>query len=265
MIPARRLGDVALRVLAALAGVALAITIGGCASHEVATFQARLGQESIVRDGQAALVSRAKNSIVLIRPAARQFAASGRPVFVVGINNMGPTPLQFRIADIEATQTVNGQVAALQVITYEQLVQEERNRQVAAAVLTGLAAGANAYSASQAGKYNSTSTVYTPHGTYQVNTVGYSPTAAAIAQANASAQNEAMISATIERGQQNLANLEQAVIKDDTVMPGEWYGGTLHLQPLSSSGSNDAPKTYSITLLVGQDRHEIDIVQTPVR
>jgi Tfp pilus assembly protein PilE len=178
---------------------------------------------------------------------------------------MGPTPLQFRIADIEATQTVNGQLASLKVITYEELVQEEHNRQVAAAILVGVAAGANAYSASQAGRYNSSSTVYTPQGAYQVNTVGYSPTANAIAQANASAQNDAMISATIEQGQQNLANLERAVIKDDTIMPREWYGGTLHLQPLASSGSNDAPKTYSITLLVGQDRHMIDIVQTPVR
>jgi hypothetical protein len=238
--------------------------IGG-ASHEVATFQARAGQDSIVRDGQAALVSRAKKSIVLVRPAARQFASNGRPVFVVGINNFGQVPLQFRIADIEATQTVNGQLAALKVITFEELVQEEHNRQVAAAILTGVAAGANAYSASQAGRYNSTSTVSTPHVTYQVNTVGYSPTANAIAQSNASAQNEAMISATIEQGQQNLANLERGVIKDDTIMPGEWCGGTLHLQPLASGGSNDVPKTYSITLLVGQDRHVIDIVQTPVR
>ena len=252
------------RVLA-VGVVILAIPISGCASHEVATFQAQSGQEALVRDGQAALVSRGKNSLVIIRPAARQFASSGRPVFVVGINNIGPTPLQFRIADIEATQTVNGQLAGLKVITFEELVQEEHNRQVAAAILTGVAAGANAYSASQAGRYNSTSTVNTPHGTYQVNTVGYSPTANAIAQANASAQNEAMISATIEQGQQNLANLERGVIKDDTIMPGEWYGGTLHLQPLASSEANGVPRTYSITLLVGQDRHVVDIVQTPVR
>ena len=253
-----------MRVFAAVGVVVLAGTISGCASHEVATFQARTGQEAIVRDGQAALVSRAKNSLVLVRPAARQFGSSGRPVFVVGINNMGPTPLQFRIADIEVFQNVNGQLFSLKVITYEDLVQEEHNRQVAAAILTGVAVGANAYAASQAGRYNSTSTVNTPHGTYQVNTTGYSPTANAIAQANASAQNEALIATTIEQGQQNLANLEGGVIKDDTIMPREWYGGTLHLQPLAS-GSNGVPRTYSITLLVGQDRHEIDIVQTPVR
>lgn len=258
-------GDVVLRVFAAVSVISLAGMIGACASHEVATFQAQSGQEALVRDGQAALVSRAKNSLVIVRPAARQFASSGRPVFVVAINNMGPTPLQFRIADIEATQTADGQPFSLRVITYEELVQEEHNRQVAAAILVGVAAGANAVSASQAGRYNSTSTVYTPQGAYQVNTVGYSPTANAIAQSNASAQNEAMISATIEQGQRNLANLEQGVIKDDTILPGEWYGGRLYLQPLASSGSNGVPKTYSFTLLVGQDRHVIDIVQTPVR
>jgi hypothetical protein len=46
-------------------------------------------------------------------------------------------------------------------------------------------------------------------------------TAAAIAQGNAAAQNEAMFAATIERGQQNMAQLEQAVIKDNTLLPGE--------------------------------------------
>jgi len=108
---------------------------------------------------------------------------------------------------------VNGQLAGLKVITYEELVSEERTRQVAAAVLDGLAAGANAAAASRAGYYSHNTTVYTPRGTYTATTTGYSPAAAAIAQSNATAQNEAMIGATIERGQQNLAMLEQAVMK----------------------------------------------------
>jgi hypothetical protein len=54
----------------------------------------------------------------------------------------------------------------------------------------------------------------TPRGTYQVHTTGYSPAAAAIAQSNANVQNAEMISATIERGQANMAMLERAVIKD---------------------------------------------------
>lgn len=130
---------------------------------------------------------------------------------------------------------MNGQLAGLKVITYDELVSEERTRQVAAAVLVGLAAGANTAAASQAGHYSHNTTVYTPRGTYTGTTTGYSPAAAAIAQSNAAAQNEAMIWATIERRQQNLAMLEQAVMKDNTLLPGEWYGGQLHLQPLAST------------------------------
>lgn len=249
-----------------IGGVSLLVAaLCGCAANEVATFQARPGQDLIIRDGQAALVSRAPSSLVMIKPALRQFRSSGRPTFVVGIYNLSPAPLQFRVANIAATQLVNQQVVSLKIFTFDELVQEERNWQVAAAILTGLAVGANAASAATAGHYNSTSTVYTPTGAYQVQTAGYSPTANAIAQANASAQNEALISATIEQGQQNLATLEKSVIKDDTLFPGEWYGGLLVLQPLASGNSRNAPKTYSIGLLIGQDRHQIDITQSPVQ
>jgi hypothetical protein len=214
-----------------------------------------------MRDGQAALVSRGKTSLVLVRPASREFKSGNRPVFVVGINNMAATPLDFKVANIQAAQVVGEQLVGLKVVTYEQLVGEERGRQVARALLVGLAAGANAVSASQAGYYNRDSTVITPRGgTYQVHTTGYSPTAAAIAQSNAAAQNEAMVASTIEQGQVNLATLERSVIKDNTLMPGEWYGGQLHLEPPASAASG-AAKTYSIALLVGNDRHHIEVVQ----
>lgn len=238
--------------------IAAAALLGGCASTETVRFQPSAQQQALVRDGNPALVSRKKSSIVLIRPAAREFRKGGRPVFVVAVNNLTNAPLDFRVADVEATQVVEQQDAPLKVITYEELVQEERNRQIAAAILVGLAAGANAAAASQAGRYNSTTTVHTPRGTYTAHTTGYSPTAAAIAQANASVENEAAIAATIERGQVNMAVLERDVIKDNTLLPGEWYGGQLHLQPLAGSTES---KPYRIVLKVGPDRHEIDMVQ----
>lgn len=156
------------------------------------------------------------------------------------------------------TQNVNGNDAQLRVITYEELVSEEKTRQTIAAIATGLAVAGTAISASQAGYYNANSTVYTPRGAYQVHTTGYSPAAASIAQSNTNAQNAELISATIERGQANMATLERAVIKDNTLMPGEWYGGQLHIAPLASQ---DGPKTYTISVAVGSDRHEIQISQ----
>src|SRR5262249_44019291 len=154
-------------------------------------FKAGADQQALMRDGQAALVSHRKNSIVMIRPAARQFRSGGRPVFVVGIYNKTHTPLDFRVADIQGTQRINNEEAALKVNTYEQLVSEERTRQTIAAIGVGLAAAGNSFSAAQAGNYSSSSTVFTPRGAYQVHTTGYSPAAAAIAQSNANAENAA--------------------------------------------------------------------------
>lgn len=235
-----------------------ALLVAACATNETVQFQPTVQQQALVRDGLPAIVSRKPTSLVIVRPAAREFRSGGRPVFVVGIYNLGKTPIEFRVSNIEATQFVNQQVAPVRVITYEELVREENTRQTFAAIGAGLAVAGNSVSAGNAGYYRSNTTVYGPGGSYQASTVGYSPAAAAVAQANASAQNEAIVQATIERGQANLANLERGVIKDNTLLPSEWYGGQLHLAPLADGSS---AKHYQISLLVGADRHQIDVVQ----
>ena len=236
--------------------VALGAALGGCVTTETVQFRAsNPQQQAMMRDGQPALVSRQKSSVVLVRPAARQLQAGGRPVFVVGINNLGKAPLEFRVAQVEANQVVGGQDFQMTVVTYEMLAQEEKTRQVAAAILTGVAAGANAYGASRAG-YGSYTTPSGRTGSF------YSPTAAAIAQNTAAVQNEAMIAGTIERGQANMAALEQNVLKDNTLMPGEWVGGQLHLSPPTNPPSGSS-KNYTIIINVGTDRHVIDVAQAP--
>ncbi len=72
-----------------------------------------------------------------------------------------------------------------------------------------------------------------------------------------------MIANTVEAGRRNLANLEGSVIKDNTLLPGEWYGGQLHFEaPQASSGKS---KSYVISIPVGSDVHEIEVVQETVR
>jgi hypothetical protein len=239
-----------------LVPAALSVMLAGCVTNSE-TVQFRISnpqQQAMMRDGQPALVSRQKNSVFLVRPASRQLQASGRPVFVVGINNLSHGPMDFRVDQVEATQRVGASEYAMQVITFEMLQQEEKNRQVAMAILAGVAGAANAYSASRAG-YGSYTTPSGRTGTF------YSPTANVIAQNNAAVQNEAMFAATVERGQQNMAQLEQSVIKDNTLMPGEWYGGQLHLAPPTDQGGGQ--KTYTIIILVGSDRHVIEVAQGP--
>jgi hypothetical protein len=236
--------------------VALSAALTGCVTNNE-TVQFRTSnpqQQAMMRDGQPAIVSRQKSSVVLVRPASRQLQANGRPVFVVGMNNLSRGPIDFRVAEVEANQRVGASEYPMQIVTFEMLQQEEKNRQVASAILVGVAGAANAYSASRAG-YGSYTTPSGRTGTF------YSPTAAAIAQNNAAVQNEAMFATTIENGQRNMAVLEQSVIKDNTLMPGEWYGGQLHLAPPTDQGGG--PKTYSIVIKVGSDLHVIEVAQSP--
>jgi hypothetical protein len=236
--------------------VALCAASSGCVtSAETVQFKAsNPQQQAMMRDGQPALVSRQKSSLVLVRPASRQLQANGRPVFVVGINNFGKGPVDFRIAQVEAVQHVGASDYSMQIVTYEMLAQEEKNRQVAAAIFAGVAGAANAYSASRAG-YGTYTTPSGRTGSF------YSPTAAAVAQNNAAVQNEAIFAATIETGQRNMAALEQAVIKDNTLMPGEWYGGQLHLAPPTEQSGGR--KSYTIVIIVGSDQHVVDVAQGP--
>jgi hypothetical protein len=236
---------------------ALCAALTGCVTggETIAFRSTDPNQQTLMRDGQPALVSRQKNSIVLIRPASRQLQTNGRPVFVVGINNLSKTPQEFRVSQVEATQRVGEAEFPMKVVTFEMLQQEEKNRQIGAALLAGVAVAGNSYSASRAG-YGTYTTPNGRTGTF------YSPTAAAIAQNNAAMENGAMIAATVERGQQNMAILEQSVIKDNTLLPGEWYGGQLHIAPPTDQPGGQ--KVYSIVIIVGSDRHVIEVAQGPI-
>src|SRR3954449_2001654 len=96
---------------------ALCAALGGCASTgETVGFRAsNPQQQTMMRDGQPALVSRQKTSLVLVRPASRQLRANGRPVFVVGITNLGKQPVEFRVAEVEAMQHVGASDFGMQI------------------------------------------------------------------------------------------------------------------------------------------------------
>ena len=108
--------------------VVLSAALSGCVtSGETVSFHAsNPQQQAMMRDGQPALVSRQKSSLVLVRPASRQLQANGRPVFVVGINNIGKQPVDFRVDQVQALQHVAGSDYEMKIVTYEMLVQEEK-------------------------------------------------------------------------------------------------------------------------------------------
>lgn len=248
-----------------MVGAALAPLLVGCVSTEVATFTPAADQQSIIRDGNPALISKKPGSIVMVRPAAREFQAGQRPAFVVAVFNAGKAPENFLIHRVSAAQSIAGeQPYPLKVYTYEELVAEEKRDQTNRAILAALVVGANAAAASSAGYYSASGTVSTPYGVSHVRVSGYDPSAAAVANANAAAANADVISNVVETGQRNLASLEQVAMKDNTIMPGEWYGGRVVLNAPKVQPEGKA-KIYRITVTYGADIHEIDVAQSAVK
>jgi hypothetical protein len=214
-----------------IAILAFAGLCAGCVTTgESIRFQAKGKQETLMRDGRAALVSKAKNSTVTILPAARQIPAGGRPIFVVRMKNNSRVPLEFRVDAVEVVQGNQG----LRVFTYEELAGEERNRQVASTVLVGVAAGINSAEASR-------------HGWWAERAVAR--------------DNERLANQVAKAGKRSMVELEKSAIKDHTLLAGETYGGQIHISPPAGEGA----KTYAIRLMVGSDRHDIEVVHEGTR
>jgi hypothetical protein len=56
------------------------LTLAACVTNETVSFRANdPNQQAIMHDGQSALVSRQKSSLVLVRPASRGIETGGRP------------------------------------------------------------------------------------------------------------------------------------------------------------------------------------------
>lgn len=229
----------------AVAVSAITLSLAACVPTERVAFTAGPQQQAVVRDGRNTIMSKRKNSTVIVSPASREIARGARPVFVVALQNNGKIPSDFRVTNVTVVQIQNGAPSRpMPVVPYETLVSEERTRQVVGALLVGVAAAGNSYAAQNAS--------YTRGGRY-------SPIAGAINGARADAQNSAMIEDTVAAGQLNLAALEQNVVKDNTLLPNEWVGGQLHIEP--PQGGTEGPKTYVITVPVGDEIHEITVSQ----
>lgn len=211
----------------------IAVVLSGCVttSNEIVRFTpSSPQQQALLRDGQSVITSRGRNSVVTLRPATRQ-VQDGRPVFIVEMQNLSKTPLTFRVADVIVKQTLDGETRNLKVFSYDELVQDEKNAQVGRAIGVALVGGLNSASAGR----------------------GY------WRQARADDQNEQLAANVSAAGARNLAALDTMAIKDNTLLPGESYGGRLVLQGPEAS---DAPsRSYTLDVPVGPDVHQFKIAQ----
>lgn len=183
--------------------------------------------------------------------------------FTVVVRNQGKAFETLREADISASQFINGQARQVKVLRYAELVEEEETRQTMRAVGAALVGVGRAMSAANSGYVNTTGSVTThgpygsSYGTYSATT--YDPYRAQIAQQAAAAQTSADFAAIRAQGEANLQTLQSTILKDNTVLPGEWYGGTIVIEPPEKA--QDGTRHYSISITFGGEEHTFSVSQ----
>jgi hypothetical protein len=104
------------------------------------------------------------------------------------------------------------------------------------------------------------------NGTYNSNTMGtyaattYDPAKAYAAQAINNAQTAANMTAVQAQGQQRLNELQNTILKDNTVMPGEWVGGIVVLDV--PRNAPDGVASYQINVDFGNEIHTFAVTES---
>lgn len=238
------------------AGLLLLLT--GCASGERISLVANPSQQSLTRDGVATLLSTQKQ-VVMLRPAASTMRRGDRPAFVVAVYNRSRRPAELRVADITALHTGLAEQTPIHVYSHDELVAEARRKQAWAAVGVALTGAAGAMNAANAG-YSRTYGTYSSgaySGTYSATT--YDAGRAYAAQSINNAQTAANFAAIEAQGQQRLSELQSTILKDNTVMPGEWVGGIVVLDRPEKAA--DGVARYQIDVRFGDELHSFTVNQ----
>jgi len=241
----------------ALLVVGLFLFLTGCASGEHISLVANSYQQSLVRDGVPTLISTEKQ-VVMLRPATSTMRRGDRPKFVVAVYNRSKRPMELRVSDVTASQS-GPQRTAIHVYSYDELVAEVRRKQAWAAVGVALSGAAGAINAANAG-YTTTYGTYSsgPYsGTYSATT--YDAGRAYAAQSINNAETAENFAAIQAQGQQRLGELQNNILKDNTVLPGEWIGGIVVLDR-PAKGADDVAR-YEIDVRFGDEVHSFTVNQ----
>lgn len=262
------LGDVGVGVVVrktAMVALVTALALGGCQTLAKYSYTAGPGQELMVRQGRDAVVSRQRHSTVILATTSRTSAPGVRPEFVAMIQNTSNQPITFRYGEITAVNAVTDQ--PLKVFSLDDLQTEARTAAIVGAILVGAAgAAAGAAAARNAGTSYGSGSINGPYGASTYTWRTYNP---GVANATAAAYGVAAGAAAggmVAAGERTVQELERNVLVDQTLMPGEWYGGFMTIasaEPENDSGS--APRRYRVTVTVGPDTHVFLATASTVR
>jgi hypothetical protein len=221
-------------------------------------------QASRMQSGVAAVDDSSATSSVRLIQAEGDLKKRGSIELLV--MNQGATSFTFGPENLTATLADGTPVP---IVTYEQLVHEEKRRETWAAVAAGLAAAGRSMSAANSGYYSGTATYSgntfgtfgsTPYNSTTFGTAtisGYDYGASQAAQSSANLQNQEMFARMTE---QNASKMEalKGYMRTTTVDPQQMFGGTgMFDLPKAARGSkNDVPMTFVVT--INGEEHRFD-------
>lgn len=113
------------------------------------------------------------------------------------------------------------------------------------------------YSGSAYSRYGTSAHGY---GTYSGTTYNYA--AAQAAGDAARAKSEARFAQIEVEGRAALEGLSTAILKKQTIFPGDWHGGIVKVQ---MPPVEDAPVELLVTVTVGGEQHSFKFLQTKVQ
>jgi len=253
------------RVVFAAAAIA-ALSTPAVASKFTMQLNAAPQQVSRMQSGVAAVDDSASGSSVRLIQAEGNISKRGS--IEVLVMNQAAAPFTFGPENITAT-LADG--TAVPIITYEQLVHEEKRRETWAAIAAGLSAagrsmsaansgyysGYGTYSGSTFGTFGSTPYSGTTSGTVMVS--GYNAGAAQAAQSAANIENQQMFAQMTDNNASRMGALK-AYMRTTTVDPQQMFGGTVQfeLPKQARSSKQDVPVTFVVT--INGEQHRFDAV-----
>lgn len=240
----------------AFAAMSLAIASPAVAAKFNMQLQTQSGQTARMMDGVAAVDSSTSGSSVRLVQA--EGALKKRGTVSLLVMNQGGKPFNFGPENVTARLADGTDV---KIITYEQLVREEKKRQTWAAIAAGLAAAGNSMNAANAGRSYGTATysgsTFGSYGGRSFNSYSsgmgsyssYNAGQAQMAQSLANAQNQANFSRMAEQNAANM-NALKANMRTTTVDPDQMFGGSVMFELPKSvhKMKGDVPVTFIVTI-----------------
>jgi hypothetical protein len=217
------------------------------------------GQIKKYKNGNTVIESHAKtNSVAII---SNDEVIKKRGYIELIILNSSNSSVDFDPKEIDAF-TEKG--VKVEIVPYEKLLKEEKNRQKWDAIITGLAAVGNNIEASNAGNISGSANyqgnTYGQFGGLNFNTRSsgvinyseYNSSEAARARSNANAENRIMQSEIRENNKIKMEKLNENV-RITTVEPDGFYGGKVVFQVPKMKTKTNIPMNFKIK--VGEEIH----------